>query len=74
MTDPRSQAEPIRVLVVDDDPVFRDALCNVLAGDAGIAVVGQAGDGGGAESAVADLAPDVVLLDVRMLGRSGIGP
>ena len=72
MTDPRSQAEPIRVLVVDDDPVFRDALCNVLAGDAGIAVVGQSGDGGRAESAVADLAPDVVLLDVRMPGRSGI--
>lgn len=72
MTDPGSQDEPIRVLVVDDDPVFRDALCHVLAGDPGIVVVGQADDGARAESAVADLAPDVVLLDVRMPGRSGI--
>jgi DNA-binding NarL/FixJ family response regulator len=64
--------EPIRVLVVDDDPVFRAALCQVLEEDAGIEVVAQASDGGQAETAVADLAPDVVLLDVRMPGPTGI--
>ena len=75
MTGPAGSArhdEPIRVLVVDADPVFRDALCHVLDDAPGIVVVGQAEDGGGAESAAAELAPDVALLDVRMPGRSGI--
>jgi chemotaxis response regulator CheB len=36
--------------VVDDDPVFRDALCHVLSGDPGILVVGQADDGARAVS------------------------
>lgn len=72
MTGPGRHDEPIRVLVVDDDAVFRDALCHVLDDDPGIVVVGRADDGEQGEAAVADLAPDVALLDVRMPGRSGI--
>jgi len=64
--------EPILVLVVDDDEVFREALGHVLTADGGMVVVGQAPDGARIESVVADLAPDVVLLDIRMPGRSGI--
>ncbi|MBA2550090.1 MAG: response regulator transcription factor [Nocardioidaceae bacterium] len=66
------QDEPIGVLVVDDHELFRRGLVMVLAGEAGIRVVGEAADGGTAIELVSTLAPDVVLLDVRMPGRSGI--
>ena len=64
--------EPIRVLVVDDQELFRRGLTMLLAQDIDIEVVGEAADGvTGTDLAVA-LAPDVVLLDVRMPRRSGV--
>jgi DNA-binding NarL/FixJ family response regulator len=62
----------IRVLVVDDDALMRAGLRGVLASDDGIAVVSEAADGGEAIARVAALAPDVVLMDVRMPGLDGI--
>ena len=64
--------EPIGVLVVDDQELFRRGLVMVLSGEDGIRIVGEAADGDTAVELVATLAPDVVLLDVRMPGRSGI--
>ena len=66
------QREPIRVLVVDDQELFRGGLTMILGTDPGIEVVGQAGDGLEGTTLAAALAPDVVLLDVRMPKRSGI--
>jgi DNA-binding NarL/FixJ family response regulator len=64
--------EPIRVLVVDDQELFRRGLVMLLDIEPGIEVVGEARDGvEGTNLAVSD-APDVVLLDVRMPKRSGI--
>ncbi len=60
------------MLVVDDHELFRRGLVMVLSGEGGIRVVGEAADGGSALELVSTLAPDVVLLDVRMPGRSGI--
>jgi DNA-binding NarL/FixJ family response regulator len=64
--------EPIRVLVVDDHELFRRGLEIVLAQEADIQVVGEAGDGAEAVEKAADLLPDIVLMDVRMPRRGGI--
>lgn len=64
--------EPIRVLVVDDQELFRRGLTMLLAAEPGIEVVGEAGDGIEGTSLAEKVAPDVVLLDVRMPKRSGI--
>jgi DNA-binding NarL/FixJ family response regulator len=69
---PSTPAESVRVLVVDDHALFRRGLILVLEADEGIAVIGEAGDGGEALALVGREAPDVVLMDVRMPGLSGI--
>ena len=56
----------IRVLVVDDHPVVRSGLVGMLDIEDDLQVVGEAGDGVEALARVAALAPDVVLMDLRM--------
>jgi two-component system NarL family response regulator len=67
-----SEAEPIRVLVVDDQELFRRGITMLLTAEPGIEVVGEAGDGLEGAALAESTAPDVVLLDVRMPRRSGI--
>jgi DNA-binding NarL/FixJ family response regulator len=62
----------LRVLVVDDEPLVRQGLRLILDGEPGITVVGEAGDGAAALTAVGQLSPDVVCMDVRMPGIDGI--
>ena len=62
----------MRVLVVDDEPLARARLVKMLADIGGIEVVGEAGDGSSAMSAVDLHAPDVLLLDIRMPGVDGM--
>lgn len=59
-------SEPIRVVVADDHPVWRDGVAADLAKDGSIEVVGQAGDGGEVIDVVRDAMPDVVLMDLNM--------
>jgi two-component system NarL family response regulator len=68
----QSGTEPIRVLVVDDQELFRRGITMVLEAEPGIEVVGEAGDGFEGAALAEATAPDVVLLDVRMPRRSGI--
>jgi DNA-binding NarL/FixJ family response regulator len=63
---------PIRVLLVDDDDLVRAGLTMMLAGAAGIDVVGEAADGRGVLAAVDRHHPDVVLMDIRMPHLDGI--
>jgi DNA-binding NarL/FixJ family response regulator len=65
-------AEPIRVLVCDDHDLFRKGLRMVLEAEEDIVVVAEAADGEQAVARVEDLAPDVVLMDVRMPRMGGI--
>ncbi|HEU5486191.1 MAG TPA: response regulator transcription factor [Microlunatus sp.] len=62
----------LRVLVVDDEPLVRQGLRLILDGEPGLTVVGEAGDGAAALTAVGQLSPDVVCMDVRMPDIDGI--
>lgn len=63
---------PIRVLLVDDDPLVRAGLSLMLSGSERLRVVGEAGDGAAGVEAVATLSPDVVLMDIRMPELDGL--
>ncbi len=63
---------PIRILLVDDDPLVRAGLSLMLSGSDRLKVVGEAGDGAEGVEAVATLGPDVVLMDIRMPGLDGL--
>ncbi|WP_246304865.1 response regulator [Nocardioides thalensis] len=64
--------EPVRVLVVDDQELFRRGMTMLLGSEAGIEVVGEASNGVEGVELAKSAAPDVVLLDVRMPKQSGI--
>jgi DNA-binding NarL/FixJ family response regulator len=60
-----------RVLIADDERLFREALELILSAHQRIEVVGQAGDGRQAVELARDLNPDVVLIDLSMPGMDG---
>jgi DNA-binding NarL/FixJ family response regulator len=63
---------PVRVLLVDDQALFREALATLLATHDRIDVVGEAGNGEEALREAASLTPDVVLMDLRMPVLDGV--
>ncbi|BBA98972.1 putative two-component system response regulator [Actinacidiphila reveromycinica] len=63
---------PITLLIADDHPVVRDGLSGMFAADPDFEVVGQAADGAEAVRMAGLLAPDVVLMDLRMPGMDGV--
>jgi len=64
--------DSVRVIIVDDQELFRRGLTMLLAAEPDIEVVGEAGDGQAGVALAESAAPDVVLLDVRMPRLSGI--
>ena len=62
----------IRVVIVDDHPVFRAGMVTVLEDLPDLEVVGEAADGADAVATVATARPDVVLMDLRMPGVGGL--
>ncbi len=65
-------ASPIRVMLVDDDPLVRSGLRMLLGGTESIEVVAEADDGDKVLGAVDRHRPDVVLMDIRMPGLDGV--
>jgi DNA-binding NarL/FixJ family response regulator len=63
---------PVRIVVVDDQALFRTGLSRLLNEDERLEVVGQAEDGLAAVDVVAKLKPDVVLMDLKMPNLDGI--
>ena len=68
----RDEQSKIRVLVVDDQELFRRGLTMLLSVEDDIEVIGEANDGSAAATLAASTAPDVILMDVRMPKLTGI--
>jgi DNA-binding NarL/FixJ family response regulator len=64
--------EPVRVLLADDHPMYREGLRVALSASPGVAVIAEAADGAEAIAAAAEHQPDVVVMDVNMPGVNGI--
>ena len=63
----------IRTLIVDDEPMARERIAGLLAQEPDVEVVGQCSDGVQAVSAIQQLAPELVFLDVQMPAVDGFG-
>lgn len=63
----------IRALIVDDEPPARELIATLLRGEPDVEVVGECANGRRAVTAIRDLSPDLVFLDVRMPGLDGFG-
>jgi len=62
----------IKVLLVDDNALFRDGIVQILHADGRFQVVGQASDGAEGVAAAGRLRPDLILMDLRMPGMGGV--
>ena len=66
-------SDPIRVVLADDHPIYREGVARTLTDAGGIEVVGQASDGEAAARVTEALNPDLVLLDISMPRGGGLG-
>jgi DNA-binding NarL/FixJ family response regulator len=67
-----SMPSPVRVLVVDDEPLFLEMVLALLEGESDLEVVGRAAHGRDAVRLAAQLDPDVVVMDISMPVMDGI--
>ena len=65
-------AHPIRVLIVDDEPLARQRIADMLRAEPDVEVAGERDNGVDAVAAIRELRPDIVFLDVQMPGRTGL--
>ncbi len=64
--------QPIRIVIADDHPIFRDGLRRLLEAEPGLKVIGEASDGNDAVKLARQLRPDIMLLDLAMPRQPGL--
>ena len=72
MTEEKKSVPAIRILVVDDHPLMREALRTAIEDEADMRVIGEAANGSQGVQCAHDLQPDVILMDLFMPGKSGL--
>jgi two-component system LytT family response regulator len=65
--------QPVRAMIVDDEPLARDGVRMHLEEESDIEIIGEAGSGEEAVSMIETLRPDLLFLDVQMPGLDGFG-
>jgi DNA-binding NarL/FixJ family response regulator len=71
-TKKQTQAQKHRIFLVEDHPIYRDGLANLLNGEADLSVCGEAGDARGGLKSILKLKPELVVVDLGLPGRSGL--
>jgi DNA-binding NarL/FixJ family response regulator len=71
-TSPREPPAPVRLIAVDDQPLFREAARDIIERTPGFELVGESADGEEAIELARRVDPDMVIVDVRMKGMDGI--
>ena len=69
---PPRPAGPKKVFIVEDHPIFREGMANLIRGEEGLALCGMAPDALTAKREIARLKPDLVLVDISLPGKSGL--
>jgi len=64
--------QPVRILLADDHPIFRDGLRKLLTSDDNLTIVGEASNGQECIQMLSKLKPDILLLDLRMPDKDGL--
>jgi len=67
-----SMPEIIKIVIVDDHPIFRHGLTSAIEKHTGMKVIGEAGDGRAALDMIAETRPDIVILDIDMPVMDGV--
>ena len=66
------RSQPVRILLADDHPIFRDGLRRLLEAEPDLKVIGEACDGAEAVKMARQLKPDILLLDLAMPRMPGL--
>src|SRR5581483_1938887 len=70
--DPSIRTLPRRVILVDDHPIMRDGLAQLIGGEPDLMVCGQFEEATPAMDALPDLKPDIAIVDLSLKGSSGL--